>query len=378
MDQGLINGVLFLDLKKAFDTVDHNILLSKLTAYGIKGTAHKWFQSYSRKRQQIYKINKKMLDIRTITCGVPQGTNLGPLLFLLYINDLPNCLETTSATMFADDTSLSCNGLSSADIESKLNHDLEIIHTWLTANKLTLNRKKTEYMIIGSRQKLNSIGTNTTNISIAGEQIKRVESTKSLGIIIDEQLKWEEHNSKQCKTISARIGMLRRARDFVTQDVLITMYNSLVFPHFTYCSTVWHGFRADHINKLYKLQKRAARVITGSSYDIRSTNIFETLNWRPIKDNLDERDLVMIFKALKGLVPDYLMQTINLNENGNYQLRSNNRNIYLPKPKTNFLKHSFPYRGAMSWNNLPNHIIDQALIEDVSVNSFKNVIKRMS
>ena len=359
--------------------MDHNILLSKLTAYGIKDTAHKWFQSYLRKRQKICKINKKMSDIRTITCGVPQGTNLGPLLFLLYINDLQNCLETTSATMFADDTSLSCNGLSSADIESKLNHDLEIIHTWLTANKLTLNRKKTEYMIIGSRQKLNSIGTNTTNISIAGEQIKRVESTKSLGIIIDDQLKWEEHNSKQCKTISARIGMLRRARDFVTQDVLITMYNSLVFPHFTYCSTVWrHGFRADHINKLYKLQKRAARVITGSSYDIRSTTIFETLNWRPIKDNLDERDLVMIFKALKGIVPDYLMQTINLNENGNYQLRSNNRNIYLPKPKTNFLKNSFPYRGAMSWNNLPNHIIDQALIEDVSVNSFKNVIKRMS
>jgi hypothetical protein len=83
--------------------------------------------------------------------------------------------------------------------------------------------------------------------------------------IIDEQLKWEEHNSKQCKTISAGIGMLRRAGDFATQVVLITMYNSLVFPHFTYCSTVWHGFRADHINKLYKLQKRAARVTTGSS-----------------------------------------------------------------------------------------------------------------
>ena len=200
-------------------------------------------------------------------------------------------------SLFANDTSLSCNGMSSADIEGKLNNDLEKVHAWLTANKLTLNSNKSEYMIIASRQKLNSIDATTTNISIAGQQITRVKSTESLGIIIDEQLKWHEHNNKQCKTISARIGMLRRSRDFVTQDVLITMYNSLVLPHLTYCSTVWHGSSADHISKLYKLQKRAARVITGSNYDIRSTDIFETLNWRPTKDNLDERDLVMTFKA---------------------------------------------------------------------------------
>ena len=233
-------------------------------------------------------------------------------------------------------------------------------------------------MIIASRQKLNSIDTTTTNISIAGEQITRVKSTESLGIIIDEQPKWHEHNNKQCKTISASIGMLRRSRDFVTQDVLITMYNSLVLAHLTYCSSVWHGSSADHVSKLYKFQKRAARVITGSNYNIRSTDIFETLNWRPIKDNLDERDLVMTFKAIKGIVPDYLIPTINLNENANYQLRSNNRNIYLPKPNTNFLKNSFSYGGAMRWNNLPNHIIDQALSEGTSVSSFKNVIKRMS
>ena len=244
--------------------------------------------------------------------------------------------------------------------------------------QITNVSNKSEYMIIASRPNLNSIDATTTSISIAGEQITRVKSTESLGIIIDEQLKWHEHNNKQCTTISARIGMLRRSRDFVTQDVLITMYNSLVLPRFTYCSTVWHGSSADHISKLYKLQKRAARVITGSNYDIRSTDIFETLNWRPIKDNLDERDLVMTFKAIKGIVPDYLIPTINLNGNANYQLRSNNRNIYLPKPKTNFLKNSFSYRGAMRWNNLPNHIIDQALSEGTSVNSFKNVIKRMS
>ena len=130
---------------------------------------------------------------------------------------------------------------------------------------------------------------------------------------------------------------------------------------------MWHGFSADHINKLYKLPKRAARVITGSNCDIRSTDIFETFYWRAIKDNLEERDLVMTFKAIKGIAPDYLMPTINLNENDNYQLRSNNRNIYLPKPKTNFRKNSFSYRGATSWNNLPNHIIDQAVREGISV-----------
>ena len=144
MDKGLINGVVFLDLKKAFDTVDHSILLSKLERCGVRSTAQQWFQSYLYERKQICRINNTVLGETEIRCGVPQASNLGPLLFLIYINDLPNCLQTTTASMFADDTNLSCTRQTSADIEYKINKDLDNIRKWIISNKLTLNIGKTE------------------------------------------------------------------------------------------------------------------------------------------------------------------------------------------------------------------------------------------
>ena len=128
MDAGLINGVLFLDLKKAFDIVDHKILLAKLYSYGIRGTSHQWFKSYLQNRKQICSINGKTSIAGEVGCGVPQGSNLGPILFLLYINDLPNCLETTKANLFADDTSLSCETPNSEELQWKLNKDLANVH----------------------------------------------------------------------------------------------------------------------------------------------------------------------------------------------------------------------------------------------------------
>ena len=120
-----------------------------------------------------------------------------------------------------------------------------------------------------------------------------------LGVIIDEQLKWDKHNEGQCKTISRNISLLKKAKQFVPQDTLITMYNALVLPHFNYCSTVWHDGNNSNIDKLFKLQKRAARIITGSTYEIRSVEIFNNLKWSPVINTLNQRESIMMYKILK-------------------------------------------------------------------------------
>ncbi|CAB4037392.1 Hypothetical predicted protein, partial [Paramuricea clavata] len=191
MDRGYLNGVIFLDLKKAFDCVDHEILLKKLILYGCNGLTLDWFRSYLTNCTQMCKIAQRVSSPVVITCGVPQGSNLHPLLFLIYVHDLPNCLSFSNASLFADDTNLTTSGISAEVVQSQLNEDLKKVHGWLLANKLTLNIEKTEYMLIDPRQRLNDIQTPT--IRLGDTEVNRVSEIKTLGVVVDDQLLWKNH-----------------------------------------------------------------------------------------------------------------------------------------------------------------------------------------
>ena len=176
--------------------------------------------------------------------------------------------------------------------------------------------KKTEFMIIGSRHRLTTI-ENSPVLTSGGSNIKRVFQKKSLGMILDEQLKWDKHNDKQCKIISNNIALLKRARSFVSRDSLIKMYNALVWPHFNYCSTIWNDGCCSIIDKLFNLQKRAERVITGDTYDVRSTQTLDSLNWLPLEELLKQREIIMAFKILSGRSPRYLEKLFSVSQNDN-------------------------------------------------------------
>ena len=179
----------------------------------------------------------------------------------------------TEPIMFADDTSLTATGQTVSEIEYKLGIDIVNVKTWLDANKLTLNKGKTEYMLIGSRKRLEQLESEPV-IKIGDHAIKRVYKKKVLGVIIEDKLQWAKHVDEQCKKISCSIVVLRKVKPYVPQATLVTIYKTFVLPYFNYCSTVWHDGNQANLTKMAKFQKRPARVITGLGYEERSSNIF--------------------------------------------------------------------------------------------------------
>ena len=221
MNEGYLTSVVFLDLAKDFDLVDHSILLRKLQLFGISERSLGRFFSYLDNRQQNSYIDGKLSDSCTIKCGVPQGSIFGPLLLLIYISDFLTCLKYSRARMYADDTTISVAGDTAAQVETLMNADLISIKKWLESNnKLTINVTKTEYILIGSSYKLESIII-PPNIMLGNEKIDRVKSSKCVGVYIDETLSWNHHTDYLSKKLSRTIGGLKQIRRFVPTRTLI-------------------------------------------------------------------------------------------------------------------------------------------------------------
>ena len=192
IDNGECIGLVMLDLRKAFDTVNHNLLIKKLPMYGLNVHVVNWFKSYLTDRSHITCVNGSRSNEQKSVCGIPQGSILGPLLFIMYINDLPKSVANVKVSMYADDTAIYYSSKDVHDIVNKMNYDLENVDNWLAKNKLCLNVDKTHFMLIGTPQRLSNLQNDDLNVNIKGFRLQRIDHCKHLGIEVDKNLLW--HN----------------------------------------------------------------------------------------------------------------------------------------------------------------------------------------
>jgi hypothetical protein len=236
MDNGDLNGVVFLDICKAFDSINHNILLRKMEdQFGVSNIELKWFESYISDRKQVCFVNGMTSTPKEIVCGVPQGSwpgsILGPLLFLLYINDLPDSLDNTTPCLYADDTQIFSSAKDSVELIFNLTNDLNKISQWLTSNKLQHHSTKTKLMYVGSKHNLHKINDDFS-VMLNGKRIPRVHSISCLGVTLDETLSWDEHIETICKKVGAGVGTLKRIKPYIPANMLQSIYSALIQHYF--------------------------------------------------------------------------------------------------------------------------------------------------
>ena len=300
INNSLITGVVQLDLRKGFDTINHEILLFKLEKYGIKNNALLWFKSYLFNRKQIVKCNTHLSSSQTLSIGVPQGTILGPMLFLIFINDFSSNLGPASSILYADDASIYNSGSNLAEVQSSLQRYVDLTIEWLHANKLHVNNDKSTSMLLGTRQRINNLDL---HVKIENTSLEMCNNSKLLGVVIDNCLSWNDHVEYLYKKISPKLGILYRLSKFLSKPILNTIYLTLIQPDFDYCISLWGNCSSGNINKIQKLQNRAARIVSNeNNWNISSSELIEQLKWMNIKTRHDYFIYLIMLKLLMVLV----------------------------------------------------------------------------
>ena len=353
IDQRETTVGVFLDLSKAFDTLDHQILFTKLEHYGIRDVALQWIKSYFSCRRQFVQIDQTCSSTQTIKCGVPQGSILGPLFFILYINDLPRASKLTEPLLFADDTSIFFSHSNPDYLETVLNNELLNIDVWLRCNKLSINVQKTNYVVFcPSQRKVN----HSFSLSFGGQPLIQSNVTKFLGVYLDEHLTWKNHINFVCKQIAKSVGILSRTRFYLSCKTKLMLYYTLIYPYITYCNSTWSSTYVSNLNRIYYLQKRVVRAITNSEYRAHTAPLFSKLKILDIFQ-INTLDIAkFMFRYHNNLLPPLFFNLFMTNSQVHKYDTRTAGNYRVHPCRTNIKKFTILYQGPRVWNCLPASI----------------------
>jgi hypothetical protein len=355
-------GALFIDFAKAFDVISHDLLLKKMKLYGLTTGTLNLIKSFLTDRHQVVTVKDKQSEAKSVIFGVPQGSVLGPLLFSIYINDLPLYISSGKCDMLADDTTIHTSGKDAPSIAATLQSSASDIVEWTHLNHMSLNPLKTKYMILTTRQKRQRISSPPTHILIGNQQIDEVSNHKVLGVTIDNNLTWGPHIHNLCKSTAKKVYQSAKIKKFLTFHARKTFFQAHIQSGLDYASTLWDCASESILKPLKSLHRRAIKIVLLKHTSLTNDD-YKNSKILPLKARLMYNKARFMHKILSGKVPNYLMEKVSIN----HRARNCSRKLNIPTHRIDLFKSSLTYSGPALWNTLPI-----ALTDPITVSVFKN------
>ena len=370
-ENGKMTGMILIDLQKAFDTLDHKILCEKLQFLGFDSSSISWIKSYLTNRIFYISIDKDLSNPGTISCGVPQGSILGPLLFLIYINDLPGVIDKCDVRLYADDTALMFSDKNINNINKILNEEFSELCDWFVYNKLSihLDEKKTK-CILFSRFKNTDIN-HQLHIKKDDFIIKQYSTVEYLGCLLDSNLSGESMAKKLLVIINNKLKFLKRYKNSLSPKIRRMLCNSIIQPHFEYGCSAWYPVLTNNLKQKFQVaQNKCIRFCLGLSplHHI-GLREFKAINWLPCNFRIDQCILVLVLNYYSQNCPDYTNDIFSKKILIRHT-RNSDQSLFIPFYRKKLPRCSLSYLGPTLWNRLPPDIRQMN-----NTNNFKHKIK---